>query len=222
MNPIPLTPYSTDSNERDSIVIWIAFIAILAAYVIHVLLDPLNWQYSWLVDPPSAVAVYSGLRRVFGARLWRTKIARTLGFVEIPDLNGSWVGTFTSSYDDFATNRKCRVEIKQNWYSMSVLYWAENSESVSVMAGISVTNAAGPQLSYCYANRARYDQNLADHDGAQFLTLTYEDGRVTLAGEYYTNRKDGQTRGHVTMYRETGSGSLHVLQYRNPAIAERE
>lgn len=202
LNPIPLTPYSTDSSERDRIVIWIAFLAILAAYLIHVLLDPLNWQYSWLVDPPSAVAVYSALRRMFGTRLWCLKIARTLGIVEIPNLNGTWLGTFTSSYDDFATSRECRMEIKQNWYSMSVLFWAENSESVSVMAGISVKNAAGPQLSYCYANRAKYDQNLADHDGTQFLRLNSEEGRAKLTGEYYTNRKDGQTRGHVVMYRK--------------------
>lgn len=201
MTSIPLTPYSTDSEERDGIVFWIAALSVVVAWGVHVALQPLHWDYSWLLDPPSAVVVYNLLRRWFSSQIWRCKWVRRIGIVKIPDLNGQWKGTFTSSYDDFLIERECEVEIRQDWYRMSVLYRATNSESVSVMAGISIKNAAGPQLSYCYVNRANYDRNLADHDGTQYLLLNSEGKESRLEGEYYTNRKDGQTRGHMILRR---------------------
>ena len=201
MTAIPLTPYSTDSNERDGIVFWIAVASVIIAYAIHTLLEPFHWEYSWIIDPPSAVGVYAILRRWFSLKLWRTQLVRRMNIVSIPDLNGVWERVFTSSYDDFQVERDCRVELKQNWFSMSILYSAGKSESVSVMAGISVKNAAGPQLSYCYVNRAHFDQKLADHDGTQSLLLCTRNGLPTLEGDYYTNRKDGQTRGHMLLQR---------------------
>jgi SMODS-associating 2TM, beta-strand rich effector domain len=202
---IPLTPYSTDSDERDGIVIWIAIASVIVAYIIHQAIAPLHWEYGWVIDAPSAVGVYTILRRWFSLKLWRMPLVRRMNMVSIPDLNGIWAGVFASSYDEFKEERECGVEIKQNWFSMSILYQAGKSESVSVMAGISVKNAAGPQLTYCYVNRAHYDQRLADHDGTQSLLLSSPNGALTLEGDYYTNRKDGQTRGHMILRRVSAS-----------------
>ena len=71
MTTIPLTPYSTDSDERDGIVIWIAIASVIVAYIIHQAIAPLHWEYGWIIHVPSAVGVYTILRRWFSLQLWR-------------------------------------------------------------------------------------------------------------------------------------------------------
>lgn len=169
------------------------------AYIIHVLVVPLNWQYGWLIDAPSVVGVYGLLRTWFVRRLWRMQWTRKVGIVTIPNLAGKWEGHFTSSYD--SSKRHCIAEICQDWLTMSVIFEAGESSSVSVMAGLTLSNASGPQLNYCYVNRANFDKQLFDHDGTQWLIYKKVNDEEFLEGDYYTSRKDGQTRGHVILRR---------------------
>lgn len=201
MTAIPLTPYSTDSNERDNVLVTLVLISVVISYLIHQLVALLHWDYGWLIDAPTAAGVYVVLRQIFAGKIWRVSWIRSIARLKMPDLGGKWEGTFRSSYDDFQSDRACEMEVKQNWLTISIIFKASNSESVSILAGLATQNAAGPQLAYCYVNRAKYDLNLLDHDGTQCLVLKRDDDGDLLEGEYFTNRKDGQTRGHMVLRR---------------------
>jgi len=202
MNTIPLSPYSTDSEERITVPLLLAVASVVAACAIHLLVEPLHWAYSWLIDVPSVSGVFGILLYAFSNALWRVGWLRFPMGVQVPVLAGHWEGTFRSSFDDFKTVRNCSAEIRQGWLTMSVVFKSGESSSVSILAGISVKNAAGSQLSYCYVNTANYDKRLFNHDGTQYLVLRREAHHDVLEGEYYTNRKDGQTRGHMLLRRE--------------------
>jgi len=145
--------------------------------------------------------VYAVLRQIFAEKLWTSGWIRSVAQLRIPDISGKWEGVFFSSYDDFQDERPCEMEVRQNWLTISIIFKASNSESVSIVAGLATKNASGAQLTYSYVNRANYDLSLLDHDGAQSLVLKRDAEGDLLEGDYFTNRKDGQTRGHIRLRR---------------------
>src|SRR5437588_9523120 len=137
-------PYATDSRERLLVPFWIAAVSIGLAYALHltVIMSHLDL---WWVDIPSVLGFYLILYGLFERWAWRIRMFRWLRIVRVPDLQGEWKGSLTSSHTDEAgsrTEQGASVRIVQTWTQMSVAFSSEQSTSRSQIAGILL--ACGP------------------------------------------------------------------------------
>ncbi len=184
---------------------FLLLLGILTAYGVSQLLKgtPLE-DWTWLVDAPSAIAVFSFLNwQVFGKYLWHFRFMRLIGIVEVPDLRGRWEGILVSSHDH--QEHACVFEIEQCAYSISVWAYFRQSASTPIIAGF--TNISGRQyLYFTYDNDtgAMSEAGMEPHKG----TMRLEFYNKELKGSYFNSRGN---KGDVTLHR-TGDGLLHCFQ----------
>jgi len=196
-----MNEYATNAKDRESIPKRLLFptivAALVASYVIESLKDHFGIlkSYSWVLDVSSAPFFYDALRTWFDKKLWRGRFfGRRIS--EIPDLNGTWVGTGRSSYhptgDVETTDFRVVARINQTWSRICIDLETKGSVSTSTMAVMNTEDSPERGLSYEYINKPRYfeDQVITPatmqvHQGVAHLQLG-GNGR-TLIGEYYTD-----------------------------------
>jgi SMODS-associating 2TM, beta-strand rich effector domain len=198
-------PYATDSAERDTLAYWFAGIALGLGYLISLVIVHYKISVPWWVDSPSPIVLYFILRGWFARFLWRLGVFHTLRIVRIPDLNGTYRGHFSTSYDEQAKWSRCELKITQTWTTISILADFEESRSFNEVTGISVEGTAAPRLTYEYWNepKATSTQSMNPHRGTIWFDIIDGD-TLRLRGEYYT----GRGRGTV--------GSIEVARIKNP------
>jgi hypothetical protein len=178
--------YATDSNERQTIPLIIAAVSVASAWLLNRALFLTGIAVPWWVDSPSVMGFYGVWYSIFEKWLWRTTLSRKLGLVRVPDLNGTWKGTASSSYDDFSTPHQVTGRIQQHWSRVSVTLESAESKSESRTATI-MTEASGETLlSYEYWNepKAHATATLQPTRGTACLNVT----KNHLEGQYYTGR----------------------------------
>lgn len=173
-----------------------AFVSVVAAWLLNT-----HVSFPWWVDAPSVWAFFGLLYVLFDHQLWKLKALRAIGVVVVPDLNGTWQGSGTSSYDDHKESHQLTLEIRQTWTQLSIVLVSANSRSQSTVGSVLVANGE-PVLMYEYVNEPRTNaaETMHTHRGMANLTLHREGGTDVLSGEYYTGR-DRRTIGSLQFKR---------------------
>jgi hypothetical protein len=188
--------YSTDSDEKRVVPLFLAALAIVLAWESSNLLAAIHFSIPWWVDAPSSMFFYGALYALFDRHLWGHPLMRKLGLVKTPNLMGCWRGYLTSSFDNHAMRHDLSVEIFQSWTQISIYLSTATSISRSCVAVIQVSDPEGVALIYQYENQPFADatRTMHMHYGTAMLRMS---DRSRLTGDYYAGRDRG-TFGRIT------------------------
>ena len=191
--------YSTDTDEKRVVTLFLAALAIALAWVSSNLLAAIHLSMPWWADAPSSIFFYGVLYALFDRHLWRLPLMRKLGLVKTPNLTGCWRGYLTSSYDNHAKRHELAVDIFQSWTEISILFSTVTSVSRSCVAVIQVSDPEGIALIYQYENQPLADatRTMHMHYGTAMLRMLNGNG---LTGDYYAGRDRG-TFGRISCHR---------------------
>jgi hypothetical protein len=147
-------------------------------------------------------------------------LARSLGFVRIPDLNGWWPGAVRPSGGEHANEHPATLEITQTWRDLCIRLRTENSTSRSSIAAVTVGGPENAVVTYEYANEPAADVvgGMHAHRGTARLVLS-SDGRI-LEGDYYTGR-DRKSHGILWLERDGICGRERAEGEADDAVAAR-
>lgn len=188
--------YSTDSDEKRVVPLFLAALAIVLAWESSNLLAAIHFSIPWWVDAPSSMFFYGALYALFDRHLWGHPLMRKLGLVKTPNLTGCWRGYLTSSFDNHAMRHDLSVEIFQSWTQISIYLSTATSISRSCVAVIQVSDPEGVALIYQYENQPLADatRTMHMHYGTAMLRMS---DHSRLTGDYYAGRDRG-TFGRIT------------------------
>jgi hypothetical protein len=206
--------YSTDSDEKRFVSLFLVVLAIALAWVSSNLLAYLHLSMPWWMDAPSSMFFYGALYALFDRRLWRLPVMRKLGLVKTPNLAGRWQGYLTSSFDNHAKRYDLCVQIVQSWTQIGIYLNTATSISRSCVAVIQVSDPEGVALIYQYENQplANATRTMHMHYGTAMLRMS---GGTKLTGDYYAGRDRG-TFGRISCRRmpQTVKQALRALRPR--------
>lgn len=147
-----MDPYATDSNERKSIPILIAVLSVIAALTLGGFLEWTDFTIPWWFDSPAIIGFYGIFYYLFNKLLWKWKIFQKVRLVKLPNLNGTWKGYVTSSYDDHSKKYETTFTIQQDWNKIRIFGEFKMSQSYSLTASILIDDKTGITISYNYMN----------------------------------------------------------------------
>lgn len=190
------------NNIRKEILVWMQLGSFVIIWVCTLLVSGIGLAIGWeaIKKLPDVVTIYIVIALIFTKWAWRLSIFKGW-LVPLPDLQGTWKGTLTSTWVDPATGQRVLPKeiilvVKQTFSSVSCVMYTSESESFSTTAQINEDDESSVfRLSYNYINRSKavIRDKSPMHDGAAILrVITKPDKR--LDGEYWTNRK---TTGEV-------------------------
>jgi len=211
--------YSTDSSEREQILLGLALLAVLLAWGLSRLLHFTQLTVPWWFDAPSTMSFYGILFKLFDRRVWQCRMLRWIGLLKVPVLTGEWRGHVVSSFDGHKKPHEVRIRITQTWTRIAILLSSDTSSSHTLTAAIQVRAPEGVVLSYQYENQPRPGavKTMEIHLGT--ARLVFSDDRV-LEGYYYSGR-GRQEYGSIHLER-VQSKSNHTYRFRgrptNPTI----
>ena len=181
-------PYEVEGQGK--VVVALAAASILMVWLIHVVLDVIDFDPQWWLSVPSFAGFYSGLYWLFDRYVWKLGLLRKLNLIQLPDLNGEWGGEVKSSYSQSGSAHSVSVVILQRWSKMVVRLESEYSRSRSITASLRTDDLPNPGLSYQYVNEPKSNApgTMEMHRGTATLELTGS----SLEGDYYTGRGRGE------------------------------
>lgn len=189
--------HSYEADGRTRVIIALAAVSVLLAWLLNAGLDAVDVQLSWWIDAPSVAAFFSVAYWAFDRYVWRLEILRKIGFVNVPNLDGKWNGEVKSSHGD-GSSHSVSVVIHQRWSKMAIRLDTEQSRSHSTLAAIKTDDSITPELTYLYFNEPRPDAQVTmeTHRGTAQLELSGE----ALGGIYYSGR-GRQEMGRIALKR---------------------
>ena len=182
--------HSYEVEGQGKVVVALAAASILMVWLIHIALDVIDFDPQWWLSVPSFAGSYSGLYWLFDRYVWKLGLLSKLNLVQLPDLNGKWVGEVKSSYGQGGSAHSVSVVILQRWSKILVRLESEHSRSRSIAASLRTADLPNPELSYQYVNEPKPDApvTMEMHRGTATLELTGSG----LEGDYYTGRGRGE------------------------------
>ena len=192
--------YSTDSDERRVVPLFLALVAISLAWLSSKFLAVIHFSIPWWVDAPSLMAFYGALYTLFDRHLWRNSFVCKSGLVRIPNLAGCWRGYLISSFDGHAKRHNLVINIFQTWTQLAVFLATTTSISRSCAAVIQVGDPEGVALIYQYQNQPLADATRTMHMHYGTAMLRVSNGGC-LVGDYYSGR-DRRTFGRICCRRQ--------------------
>jgi hypothetical protein len=182
--------YSTDSNERARVPLWIAGFSLVASWLLHVILVWLNFTPPFLIEVPSFGGFYYIFHEWFDKKLWRLPIFRTLGLVKVPDLAGTWEGYIVTSFDSHGSQKPATLQIKQTWSELKIILETKDSISNSETASIITKTPDIARVSYEYLNEPKPHaaSSMEIHRGLGRHDFQLTDVGEVFDGDYYTGR----------------------------------
>lgn len=193
-------PYATDFNPKR---IWLIFIIAAASVLLSAgaiaLYLPQTPLY-FFIHPAITLIAFFSLYTGFNRWLWRLPIWQRIGWVDVPDLNGLWQGSLTTSYNERSQLHRVKIRIQQTWTEFSLYLEGEISYSHSLVASLRRHEDEGYRLSYEYIAQAK--QGIIGegfpHRGIAILHLR-SDG--DLEGRYYYEEPTGYIIGNMLLKR---------------------
>lgn len=197
--------YSTDNDKRPLVYATLGVIAYLALGVTGSLITQLSAYIPILAGIGVTWTLLVGVAlALFNFWGWKTRVARWLKLVRVPDLNGRWEGYIQTSYgggdipeaalhesdnpDTDMPKLTAAIEIDQTWRKINVRLETASSSSDSSGATILADDGKWPSLSYQYENQPDPDtpEEMALHYGTANLERKRDGNREILEGIYYT------------------------------------
>ena len=177
--------HSYEADGRTRVIIALATVSVLLAWLLNAGLDAVDVELSWWIDAPSVAAFFSAAYWAFDRYVWRLDLLRKVGFVNVPNLDGKWNGEVKSSHGD-GSSQPVSVVIHQRWSKLAIRLDTEHSRSHSTLAAIKTDDSITPELTYLYFNEPRPDAQVTmeAHRGTAQLDLSGE----ALGGIYYSGR----------------------------------
>jgi len=193
-------PYSTDATRPVRVMLLLAVLAIVLAYLFDRSLSALHLRPPWWLDTPAVLGFYGLCWRLYDGYLWQLgSVTRTLSGV--PNLAGHWTGTILSSHPDQKPVEALLV-VRQTSSRLLITLETDTSKSYSTMAAL--CSAPGPSngLRYAFTNmpRALSIETMRPHNGMAQLILSGDGSHLT--GEYETDRFR-TTNGRLSFRRTT-------------------
>lgn len=147
-------------------------------------------SYNLFCYAGEAIAIASILMVIFNRFAWRWGFINK--FIDTPVLAEEYEGTFTSDWKDERKQKDAKLEVKQTFLDISIIYKTDESRSFSVVSTID-TIGGTKRIAYIYQNepRAELFDRSSIHKGTAELWVE-ENGK--LSGNYYTDR---ETRGSM-------------------------
>ncbi|MCA2533915.1 MAG: hypothetical protein IM553_05595 [Microcystis sp. M57BS1] len=178
--------YATNSKDREIIPLWLAAIAVAFALLLNFSIKALNLEIPWWIDAPSVMGFYGIFYKLFDEFIWSWQVKK-IRFSNIPNLQGTWVGSIQSSYNNNVYD-DIYLSINQSWTNISVRIATETSKSYSTMASVNTLDASDSTLKYEYMNEpmAQSLQTMFIHRGNANLKLSPD--CQMLEGDYFTGR----------------------------------
>ena len=180
-------PYSTDSNEREQLLLGLAVLAVVTALGLSLALQATRLTVPWWFDAPSTMGFYGIFFKCFDKSVWRWPSIRWTHLLKVPILSGEWHGHLLSSFDGGKKPHEVTVRINQTWTRIMILLSSTTSDSHSLTASIQVQAPEGVVLTYQYENQPKPGavNTMEIHIGT--ARLVFADDRV-LEGYYYSGR----------------------------------
>ena len=174
--------YTSDTNARRMVHVYLAVIGVLLAYVLSIL--PIN--IPWWFDAPASIGFYGLLYHWFRCHLWKCKIIRNLVGIKTPNWEGVYKGQLKSSHDKFNGEVPIEIDITQTWNTISVRLQTETSQSSSISASFAIAQTTTANLVYEYINHPLADatDTMNIHHG---MTSMYMKDKE-LHGEFFNGR----------------------------------
>jgi hypothetical protein len=196
--------YSIDTGMRKTVLLFVFAVSFLLSSPLNKLLTFIidsinNTHIKQLIDDIdnigfslgsiSVLALFGVLYYLFSKHLWKLKFLYR--FLNVPNLNGEWIGTLKSSYkDDSGENVQlgATLEIRQDWEKITIQSTFGSSHSFSDAAVIRIDSNKGITLLFSYSNENEDIKLSSEGDpGHRGLNeLVFKDN--TLKGGYFTNR----------------------------------
>jgi hypothetical protein len=178
--------YSTDAKDRKTIPLYLAAVSVVAALILSSVIKVSQLQVPWWLDAPSVMGFYGIFYSIFNNFLWKKKLGN-LSFSSIPNLEGTWVGTIHSSYNDKDYDGII-LHIRQTWSAINIRLEANSSTSSSTMAAVNTVGSSESTLKYEYVNEPsiRSLESMSMHRGSANLRLS--PSCISLEGDYFTGR----------------------------------
>ncbi len=182
-------------NIREEGLIWLHFGGPFVVWLILLLIagHQLKIDLEALKKIPDAVGIYAIILFVFTRWGWKWSIFKGW-LVPFPNLEGTWEGTFTSTWENNGQtlpSTSMILVIKQTFSTISCVVYTKESSSYSTTAQINEDDSSDVfRLTYNYINRpkAGIRDRSQIHDGATILQII-EKPEKCLQGEYWTGRK---------------------------------
>jgi hypothetical protein len=108
-----------------------------------------------LIDSAGVLGIYTILFKIFNDCLWQIFPQGMLSIIDVPNLNGSWMGKLRSSYDGNSTAYDARIEIIQTFSNIKVFGYFGRSWSQSIVADFYKEGDGREVLHYVYRNEPR-------------------------------------------------------------------
>ena len=178
--------HSYEVEGRGRVVVALAVVSILMIWLLHVVLDAFNFRPQWWLSVPSFAGCYSVLRWLFDRYMWNLGLLQELKLIQLPDLNGKWVGEVKSSYSPDGCAHLVSVDVMQRWSKILVQLETKQSRSRSIAASLKTSDLLNPELSYQYINEPKSDapSTMLYTVELQFLnTLVLTLKETTILGE---------------------------------------
>jgi hypothetical protein len=191
--------YTTDSNDKEKIMWLNIILSIILAYLTSLIITKMDWTSFWWLDIPSVFGYYGILNYFFDEYIWKWDKLRKIRFLNTPNLNGTWEGGVSSSYDNHTQKRNVLVTIKQSLTKMEICLNSDQSRGHSINATLLLDDVGSRALRYEYLNEPKNaaPETMHMHRGTSRLILIDDN---TLDGDYYTGR-DRVQRGLVILKR---------------------
>lgn len=205
--------YSIDTNCRKKaivIIMIISFILNSFLYIpMNIFIDFIEDRISFIsnlilefdeigisINQVSVLGIFGIIYLLYSKFLWRTKILKRVH--SVPDLNGEWIGSYSSSHiDEYGQQKQdgCSAIIKQNWNKISIKCKFDESSSYSKTASLCVDDIEGNVLTFTYINDSKNPNwEVRKHDGCNIFHC----GDDVLDGKYFTDRGNG-THGTIQL-----------------------
>jgi SMODS-associating 2TM, beta-strand rich effector domain len=190
-----MRPYQVDFKR------YLGFFAIGACLAYYIATERLGiGRYEFLAKIGLIATVATAAWVAFERYLWRWPIFRTLGLVDVPDLNGYWKGEVRRVGSP--APRPVTIRIRQTLTMLTI--YSEGAVARTESISATILKGVDHQCSVIsYWRGTAFDNinndTLEDFYGASRFRVIYSGNRVTLEEHFFTNRNP-QTKG-VGWYR---------------------
>lgn len=195
--------YSIDV-EHSKILFYLSALSIILSGIITTLLNVFIGRIPFIEFTVSitAIGIFGILYSLFNIFIWKWKILRKIGIVQIPNLNGEWEGEFCSSYHNFEESLPVVLVIEQTWSKICIRGKFNHSKSSSNTASLKINDGGGIKLLYSYYNDKDpryYKKGTSNHRGYTSLEINDD----SMEGNYFNDPTNNKNHGKLTLLKKS-------------------